>query len=222
VSANWFDCGELPHQPVPEGDAWMLERLKSTSSEPFPCLEIDCQSRLETDILQRWSNRPLHGSGVIGLRRLEGDDLHGERYQRQYYIGRLGGHDLALARVVWDRVDRRARILEMHTLVQGLQGILLTLIVFELQRQSAGEQLTLVIDVLAHATNLHATLEELGFRPTVYYPGLVATEQERSDAVQYTRLLNCKFEDSLRCLPKIDWQQAREIVGQVRQLHAGR
>jgi hypothetical protein len=108
----------------------------------------------------------------------------------------------------------------MHTLRPGLQAIILSLIVYEMKGQAAGQPLTIVIDVLAHATQLHVTLEQLGFRPTVYYPGLVAADNGRADAVQYTALLNCAFEDSLGCLPELTWDQAREIVSQVRMYHS--
>ena len=124
-----------------------------------------------------------------------------------------------MARVVWDQVDFRARILELRTMVEGTQHELLALMVTDLERLAAGNRLTLVVDVLANAASLHATLESMNLWPTAYYPSLVAGVDCRLDAVQYTRLFNSDLKESLYCLPDIHWPQAQTIAAEVCFLH---
>jgi GNAT superfamily N-acetyltransferase len=137
-----------------------------------------------------------HRSGVIAFRRFEGNAP--QRYDRQYHVVRAGGHALAAALVVHDRVDQRTRILDLRTTYEGLQGVLLAIVVATLIKQVADRQLVIVIDVCANAFKIQNVLSALGFCPTIYYPSLIAQGDTRIDGIQYTCLVNCEFKDSLK------------------------
>ena len=81
------------------------------------------------------------------------------------------------------------------------------------------EALTVVADVLAADARLHATMECLGFWPTVYYPSLIAVDGRRGDAVQYTRLFNGALDGSLECLASIDWPAAHVVIERTKELY---
>jgi hypothetical protein len=99
-----------------------------------------------------------------------------------------------------------------------VQGLLLAAAVSDLERQAAGQQLTVVVDIAAAATPLHVSLEQLGFFPTVYYPGLIAPDRTRADAVQYTRLFNVPFADSRQRLAPFDYPLVTLVVDTVEQI----
>lgn len=181
-------------------------------------LRFDHDDAAGKEFLDQWPEAEMHASGVVGLRRLEGEDLGDHRYARQFYVGRIGPRILCAARVVWDRVDLRARILDLQTQVEGIQGLLLARIADSLQVQTGAERLVLVVDVRGDALRLQVTLEALGFVPTVYYPGLLGDARTRRDAVQYTRLFNCDFQESVKYVTGLDWHVARTVVQQVTDL----
>ena len=160
----------------------------------------------------------LHDSGIVGLRRLEGEDPDGRRYDRQYYVARDGSRPVATLLVVLDRVDHRARILEMRTFDGRGRAELLAFVFASLEAKSRDTRLSVVVDVCADAVDLQETLEQLGCLPTVYYPSLVAKGNERVDAVQYTRLFNADFAESLRYAAEVDWLEAQQVVRRVSRL----
>lgn len=155
-----------------------------------------------------------HRSGVIAFRRFEGDAP--QRYDRQYHIARIGQHLVAAAFVVHDRIDQRARILDLRTRQEGLQGVLLMAIMDGLSAQSSGKRLVTVIDIRADAFRLQETLRAMDFKPTIYYPSLIAGGRTRVDGIQYTCLSNCDFEDSLDGVERLDWSSAENVIRAVR------
>ncbi len=160
----------------------------------------------------------LHHSGIVGLRRLEGEDIDGRRYERQYYVARVGSKPVATLLVVLDRIDRRARILEMQTSEGGDPDVILTFVLDALETNSRDMRLSVVVDVCADAADLQRTLERLGYLPTVYYPSLVAKGDARVDAVQYTRLINGEFEESLSYATELYWPGAQQVVRRVHRI----
>ncbi|MDH3639221.1 MAG: hypothetical protein OES09_12290 [Gammaproteobacteria bacterium] len=190
-------------------------------------METSCELRITEDATEgrrlqiAWQDNKFHVSGVVCLNRLEGEDPKGERYSEKYFVAHVGSCPIAYSRVVWDRIDRRARILCVHTLFHGLQGLMLNTIVNWLQATSTEQKLTIVVDVRADYPALHYTLEELGFFPTVYYPGLVSGEGGRVDVVQFTWLFGYDFADSLQWTGKVDWSEAKKVTGVVANLASG-
>ncbi|MCZ6862125.1 MAG: GNAT family N-acetyltransferase [Alphaproteobacteria bacterium] len=170
---------------------------------------------------QQWRSFSPHLSGVVGLNRLEGEDPTGDRYTKKCFVGYIGRCPVSCARIVWDHRDRRARILYLQTRFHGLQGLMVAEILRFLETQSRYTPVSVVIDVRADDPSLHATLEKLGFFPTVYYPCLVAGEDVRLDAVQYTRLYNCPLEESLQFVRHLDWPEANTVVKTVMSIEKG-
>jgi hypothetical protein len=180
------------------------------------CLDIRRDDRAGIELLKTWPRRWAHESGVVCLRRLEGEDRFGIRYDRQHYVGQVNGQPVACARVVWDGNDHRARILELHTKSHGLQGLVIAQIIKELEGDLNGQGITLVVDVLASNIDLQLTLKELGFFPSIYYPALVAHNGDengvRDDAVQFTRLLGGDLQHADAVADELVWDEARALM----------
>jgi hypothetical protein len=156
----------------------------------------------------------MHRSGVIGLRRLEGDDPGG-RYDRRHYVATLNEEVIGCLRVVIDTIDRRARILQLHTRQPGIQPAILSHVVDELQRGAAGGRLVIVLDVCEDAGEVQAALERLKFVPTVYYPALIVKGSQRLGGLQFTRLHGCDFSTSVDSVNAICWSAAQQLIEQV-------
>ena len=157
-----------------------------------------------------------HRAGVIGLRPLEGEGPHHHRSDRPYFVGVLDGEDVGCTRVVWDRTDRRARILEMRASREDVRIGMLTGTTSGLLDLTGETPLIVLANVRADALELQVALEQLGYVPTCYYPGLVASDQGRCDAIQYTLLHRHRIEDGLTFVLDVDWPEARAIVDVVR------
>ena len=178
--------------------------------EALSLVTVCRDDRAGKQLIEETGESYRHRSGVIALRRFEGDVP--QRYDRQYHVARVGPHALAAALVVHDRIDQRVRILDLRTRYEGLQGILLAAIMVALFGQASGRRLVMVIDVCADALKLQETLLALDFRPTIYYPAFIARGSTRVDGIQYTGLLNCKFDNSLDCLETLDWPSAAGVI----------
>ncbi len=221
----------LPDAPTTDAEAWPItampwKRLKQRCSPLRSNLDIaaldgdDANSAFvigeDADLGPRlhaeWGGTDDYASGVISLSRMEGQDPTGSRYTEKFFVGRVGRQPLINARVVWDRVDGRARILTLRTLLSGLQGIVIAAIVNQLEKEAGEEPLTVVVDVRADCPELHSSLRDLKFFPTVYYPGLIARGSGRGDAVQFTRLHRLDYRDSTKCLPELAWPEAKRLV----------
>jgi hypothetical protein len=161
-----------------------------------------------------------HRSGIICLRPLEGEDREHRRYERPYFLGLRGGNMVGSARAVWDRTDRRARILDVRVERDDLRAAMLAGTTLELLRMAADAPLVVIVNVRADAPDLQRALEQLQFFPTAYYPGLIAAARGRCDAIQFTRLHLCRIEQGLDFVADVDWPQAKLIVDQV--LDSGR
>jgi len=187
------------------------ELLNLSVDDPAYDFRITENAALERRLQIEWQQHGFHLSGIVGLNRLEGENPEGARYSEKSFVGHIGPHPVACSRLVWDYIDRRARILCLHTLFHGLQGLMLAAIVNSLQAASS-EPRTIVIDARADCPALHSTLEQLGFFPTVYYPSLISGMSGRIDAVQFTRLSGSDFAENLRWIDEIHWPEARDMV----------
>ncbi len=163
-------------------------------------------------LLNNWGPHLWHGSGVIGFRRLQGEDLQGKRYDYPYFIGSQSGRPTCCARLVLDRLDRRLRFLELASLSPRLPESLIAAILRQTLSELGNEPLTIVIDVSSQTAELQQTLEKLSFFPTAYYPALIAAGPYRLDAVQYTYHHLLKFQDSLKMVHGLDWPPAQQIL----------
>jgi hypothetical protein len=160
-------------------------------------------------------NLPPHMAGIISLQRLEGTDSKGIRYRRSHFLACLDNYPVAYALIVWDHLDHRLRILDLRTLCDGIQGLMIQHILDKIVRELAANPLTVVVDVRADNVRLHTTLETFGFFPTVYYPALIAEGKFRIDAVQFTRLYNLDFDKSWNSVDFKEWPLAATVVSSV-------
>ena len=156
-----------------------------------------------------------HGAGIISLQRLEGKDTQGIRYQRRYFVAYLNKQPIAYVLVVWDLLDHRIRILDLRSHFDGIQGLLIQHALKMVVAEIADTPLTVVVDIRADNVKLIATLEKLGFFPTVYYPALIADGDYRVDAVQFTRLYNLKYAECQSLADFNEWALAFAVVSQI-------
>ena len=137
-------------------------------------------------------------SGIVGLRRIRGVNQGELRFLDRYYTIRLRNRISGFAHVTVDLQDRRARIMRLDVEFDGLQAFFLQNILHHLRNDEFPQRLACaVVDVRADFAPLHASLLDMGFFPSVYYPAFLTSESGRVDAVQFTRLL-CDDLDDLR------------------------
>ena len=196
-----------------------LQAAKLDSTLPASAVTYEFSARRDDRggkaLIESWGKTDWHGSGVICLRRLEGQDVLGCRYDQPYFVGSVAGRPVCCARLTLDRRDCRTRILELQSLRPEMTELMIEAVVHEIASNAQSGPMTVVIDIRADIPQLQASLEGLGFFPTAYYPALVASGSERVDAVQYTRLLNLTFADSLKMVRDLDWPPAMELLSQV-------
>ena len=116
---------------------------------------------------------------------------------------------------VWDLLDHRLRILDLRSYFDGIQGLLIHHALKIVVAEIADNPLTVVVDIRADNIRLIATLEKLGFFPTVYYPALIAEGEYRVDAVQFTRLYNLKYDECHSLADFNEWALAFAVVSQI-------
>ena len=148
----------------------------------------------------------------MNLRRLEGSNQGGRRNDTRFYVADADGADAGFVRVVWDHIDRRARVLDLRSESIAIGARLIEAAVADLLAEAADGHLLIAVDLRADALALQSRLEAQGFLPTAYYPVLIAEGPERIDAVQFTRLDRRAIEQSLDLLSGLDWPGARRVV----------
>jgi len=193
-------------------------RRNPTPAQGFstrPELEIVRDDERGRVLLEALRTSAPHLSGVVDLDRLQGEDPTGRRYLDAHFLGLLDGNSVCCLRASWDRCDQRTRILSLRTSARGVQPELLTHANRWLEQESGGGPLSIVVDVRADQPALLALLEDLGFFPTLYYPGLVIAEEGRTDVLQYTRLLRQPFDEALAYVGNLGWPEAQRAVDTV-------
>lgn len=156
---------------------------------------------------------------VVDQSPLEGQDLERVRYDRLFYVARRDSCLVGVARVIWDRVDCRARLLGLHTFADNVEAPFLSRIAEALCLLAGSKPLTILTILRSDALASRGALERLEFFPTAYYPGLVANDKERVDAIQYTFVKGNRLEDSSRFVTDIDWLPAKEFISRFCRVH---
>ncbi len=153
-----------------------------------------------------------HRSGVVALSRLEGLEQQGDRFERQFFIARTDEVEVGCVRVAWDGLDRRARILDLRTRREGIESDLLRGTCRQISNCAGSKPYLVSIDVRCDAITLQSTLENLGFRATAYYPGLIAIGEERIDGIQYTDCVGRQLSDGWQNVGTLDWPAGMQIA----------
>jgi GNAT superfamily N-acetyltransferase len=166
----------------------------------------------------RWFGDPAgtfdRSSGVVGLNPLQGQD-HSGRFTEACYIASSESSEVGAARVFYDRVDARARVLGLRTAVPQVRAALLAYLVDDLRRLAGDNRLVIIALIGSTCSDAQRDLIELGFFPTVYLPAFVAAPAGRSDVVQYTLLTGCSLRESTDAVTAKQWPEAERIITQV-------
>jgi RimJ/RimL family protein N-acetyltransferase len=181
-------------------------------TEAFQLLEVVRDDDAGQRLLDTEPVSKRHASGVVGLDRLEGLEQQGSRFERQFHVARTDEGEVSCVRIAWDGLDRRARILDLRTRQSGVECEVLRGTHRLLSDSSGPAPISISIDVRSDAVALQTTLEELGFRATAYYPGLIASGETRIDAVQYTCCLRRSLSDGWQNVGTLDWQPALDVT----------
>lgn len=154
-------------------------------------------------------------SGVVGLRPLLGSDRSGRRTVHETCTVVAGLVPLGGARVVYDRIDSRARILGLRARAEADRYTVLTAVVNHVIDLAGDTPLVVLLWVRAGSIRLQDELDTLAFFPTAYLPGMIAGPHEREDVVQYTRLVGRSLRGSIKGVTALDWPEARAVIDQV-------
>jgi GNAT superfamily N-acetyltransferase len=201
--------GQLRRQAAPD----VLREFASVPDDQV--VDVVRDDRTGRALLGAWPEGDRHASGVVGLRRLVGEDATGRRYDQRCFVARLGAVPVGAVRAVWDRLDRRVRVLELRSRLDGLQGLLMAAVLRDVRGDGDPAGLVIVLDVLADHLPLQSTLEGLGMVPTVYYSCLVGGGAGRADAVQYTWLPGQRLKVSACDVSALTWPEAARVIDEV-------
>jgi hypothetical protein len=175
--------------------------------------------RCDEAAAHRWFDGPAgmfdRSAGVIGLNPLQGVDHRSHRFTHRYYVACSASSEVGAARVVYDRIDARARVLGLRATAAGVRTILLRHLVDDLLRAATDHPLVIIVLVDSNCSQTQADLTNLGFFPTVYLPAFVAAPRGRSDGVQYTRLFGCSLGESVGAVTAKHWPDAERVIAQV-------
>jgi hypothetical protein len=190
-----------------------------TQAQAPPSTGTHVNVRRDDDACARWFDGPTdmfdRSAGVIGLKPLQGEDRHSCRFTHYCYVAFSASSELGAARVAYDRVDARARILGLRTGAPEVRATLLRHLVDDLLREAADHRLVIIVLVDSNCPQTQADLTNLGFFPTVYLPAFVAAPRGRSDGIQYTRLSGCSLGESVGAVTAKHWPEAERVIAQV-------
>jgi hypothetical protein len=168
---------------------------------------------------RRWFDAPAdmfdRSAGIVGLNPLQGVDHRNGRFTHAFYLAESASSEVGAARVVYDRVDARARVLGLRTAAPDVCATLLQHLVNDLLRLAGDGRLVIIVLVDGYCSQAQDNLTSLGFFPTVYLPAFVAAPRGRNDVVQYTRLAGCSLGDSTNAVTAKNWPQAEKVIAQV-------
>jgi ribosomal protein S18 acetylase RimI-like enzyme len=167
---------------------------------------------------RRWFDGPAgtfdRSAGIVGLNPLQGKH-NGGRFTEACYIASSASSEIGAARVVYDRIDARARLLGLRTGSREVRLALLQYLVEDMLRLAGDDRLVIIVLVVGSCSQAQRDLIDLGFFPTVYLPAFLAEPQGRSDAVQYTLLAGCSLRESTNAVTAKQWPKAEKIIAQV-------
>jgi ribosomal protein S18 acetylase RimI-like enzyme len=180
---------------------------------------IDVNVRRDDVAGRRWFDGPVdifdRSAGIVGLNPLQGVDHRSDRFTHAYYLAVSAFSEVGAARIVYDRVDARARVLGLRTATPDVRAALLRHVVNDLLRSAGNGRLVIIVLIDSKCSQAQAELTNLGFFPTVYLPAFIAAPRGRSDAVQYTRLAGCCLGESTNAVTAKDWPEAEKVIAQV-------
>jgi ribosomal protein S18 acetylase RimI-like enzyme len=199
-------------------DTRLGSRALAQEREALPS-KADVKVRRDDVAGQRWFNNPAdifdRSAGIIGLSPLQGEDHRSDRFTQAYYLALSASSEVGVARVVYDRVDARARVLGLRTVAPDVCAVLLRHLVDDLLRWASEGRLVIIVLVDSNCSQAQADLTNLGFFPTVYLPAFIAAPLGRSDVVQYTRLSRCCLGESTNGVTAKHWPEAERVIAQV-------
>ena len=168
---------------------------------------------------QQWfadsTDRYVRQSAVVEFWPFHGVEPRYLRFENAYYVASNSASDIAAARVFYDRIDARARILGLRVMTPGVESQFIQGIVENLLQLSNGGPLVVIVCVSACAPATQMGLEVMGFIPTAYFPGMITVEADRADVIQYTRLFGRSWPESTRLVTATEWPEARRIIDQI-------
>jgi ribosomal protein S18 acetylase RimI-like enzyme len=200
--------------PAPDPGGCAGEQIV-VPSEP---VRIESNDQLGAALSDRWRGNAGHGAGVVGLHRIEGEDVRGQRYRSGYVVGYMANEAIGCARFAWDLLDERIRVLSLASAAPEYRVAFLEAFLRSLDVETDRPPLrVMVVDVRGDDLPLQVALEAACFFPTVYYPGLVHVGPLRVDAVQYT-FLGAAEEPTVPV--GLDWAEALAVSRAVLRLSA--
>lgn len=199
-----------------ESDAGPLPQGRRSEASLYQARAVDVAVLRDDPAGRKWFSGPAelydHAMGVMGICPMEGPSGRRGRFDRPYFIGLLKGTQVGCVRVLYDRTDARARVVGLRALDEGMRSPLLAGVIQELNRLRGQGPLTVVCYVRADAGSAHRELQELGFFPTAYLPGIAVAATGRRAVVQYTRLFEWLLPESTRGVTASDWPAARQVI----------
>jgi ribosomal protein S18 acetylase RimI-like enzyme len=222
VELSWMGQAHRLRSAVmgaPSAAGVSLRPTDIAQGQEAPPLGTDVSIRRDDDAGRRWFDRPAvtfdRNAGIIELHPLQGVDHRSSRFTHAYYLASSASSEVGAARVVYDRVDARARVLGLRTAAPQARPALLQYIVNDLSRLTGDGHLVIIVLVDSTCNYAHVELISLGFFPTAYLPAFIAAPQGRSDVVQYTRLAGCSLRESTNGVTAKHWSEAEKVISQV-------
>src|SRR5262247_1536665 len=148
-------------------------------------------------------------TAIVELFPFEGVEPRPERFDHAWYVASIGEAEVAVARVLYDHTDARARILGLRATRPGIEAHFVEGIVADLQRAANDGPLVVVVCVRAGALTAQIGLEAADFFPTAYFPSMISTAAGRAGVIQYTRLFHRSWRESIRFVTSIEWPEAK-------------
>jgi GNAT superfamily N-acetyltransferase len=202
----------------PATDARSGPRALAQAHRPVPS-RTDVKVRRDDVAGRRWFDGSAdmfdRRAGIVGLNPLQGVDHRNGRFTHAYYLAESASSEVGAARVVYDRVDARSRVLGLRTAAADVCATLLQHLVDDLVHLAGDGRLVIIVLVDSNCSQAQADLTSLGFFPTVYLPAFVAAPQGRSDVVQYTRLAGCSLGESTNAVTAKHWPEAEKVIAEV-------
>lgn len=238
VLTGWWNGSSRPVGPADEPSRTTLaHRLRATvmgwstagdvASSPadglqggdVPTVDTDISVQRNDDAGRLWFDRPDEifdrSAGIVGLHPLQGKDHRSNRFTHAYYLASSATSELGATRVVYDRVDARARVLGLRAATPRVRVALVQHVVDDLARLTGGGHLVVIVLVGSDCCRVQIELTDMGFFPTAYLPAFVAAPQGRGDVIQYTRLAGCSLRESIDGVTAKDWPDAGKVISQV-------